>query len=189
MNIFNRILIFLLGVAMLVAVSAVLIVTLDVVEPPQIAPNAWFEDRLIWFDELDGSDEMWAIIASVLFLVAGLALLFFELKPNGDGGRLTLKEDAFGRVTIARGGIVELANHEAMQVSGVRESRARVTDEKGQLHIHERVSIDPEAQVSDVTEGIRERIKTAVEHHVGWSVTKVHVDAQVQPQSQKARVR
>ena len=53
MNVFNRLLIILLDVAMLVVVSAVLLVALGVARPVDLAPTPWFTDRLVPFTQLD----------------------------------------------------------------------------------------------------------------------------------------
>lgn len=189
MSIFNRLLIILLSLALLVAAGAILLVTLGIVEPAQLALTSWIEDRLEPFTTLSERDQIVTSAVCGGLLVIGLLLLLFELKPPGDDGRMTLTRDARGRVTVKRDGIAALADRETLQIPGVMESRARVDEDGKRVRIRERVSVERGAQVAATTEAIRERVKTAVEQHVGKPVADVRVDAQLEPLDRRRRVR
>ena len=187
MNVVNRILIILLALLMLVAGGAVLLVALDVVEPAQLAPTAWFQDRLDPFTGLESATQAWTVGVCIALLLLGLVLLFFELKPSDKERWMTLKEDGLGRITVARDAIAALVNREAMQVPGVMEGRAKVEEDKGRLRIWERVSVDPAAQLPELTQAVQKRIKETVEYHLGRPVADVRVDAQLEPLEHSGR--
>jgi uncharacterized alkaline shock family protein YloU len=183
MSVFNRLFIILLALVLLVAAIAVLLTTLHVAQPSQAAPaGSWFVDRLTPFAQLDSSLSGWAIGVCVAFVVVAVVLLFLELRVRSRARhRVTIKEDDLGRVTLALDGVRELADHEASRVVGVNRAHSQVQEEQEGLHILCRVSVDPTSNVPEMTAELRERLKSAVEHHVGLPVTEVSVEAQVAP--------
>ncbi len=182
MSVFNRLLIILLALLLLLGAGAVLLTTLRVTQPAQLAPSPWFVDRLVPFTQLDPT--LWSSavgITIVLFLLA-LLLLFIELRPEPRAApRITLKQDGLGRVTVALDGVRELANREAGRVPGVVSVRSRVEEDPTGLRILCRISVDPAMSVPELAQELQERLKGAVEHHLGLPVTQVSVDAQVAP--------
>jgi uncharacterized alkaline shock family protein YloU len=139
-------------------------------------------DRLVPFAQLDPALSGWTVGVTVALILVALVLLVLELRvPPRAARRITLKEDALGRVTVALDGVRELVDREAGQVAGMRRARSEVEEEDKGLRIACRISVDPESSVPDMTKELRDRLKTAVEHHVGLAVTQVSVDAQVAP--------
>jgi uncharacterized alkaline shock family protein YloU len=63
----------------------------------------------------------------------------------------------------------------------VMEVRSRVEEDPAGLRILCRVSVDPNANVPEVTQDLQQRLKAVVEHHLGRPVAEVSVDAQVAP--------
>jgi len=182
MNVFNRLLLILLDLLLLVTAGAVLLTTLGVTQPKQLAPTPWFVDRLVPFTQLDPITRGWTVGVSIVLLLLGLLLLFFELRPGPrQAPRIMLKQDGLGRVTMARDGVRELADREAGQVAGVMEVRSHVEEDAAGLRILCRLSVDPTRSVPEVTQELQERLKAAVEHHLGRPVAEVRVDAQVAP--------
>lgn len=182
MNVFNRLLLILLDLLLLVTAGAVLLTTLGVTQPKQLAPTPWFVDRLVPFTQLDPTSRNWAVGVSIVVFLVGLLLLFFELRPGPrQAPRIMLKQDGLGRVTMARDGVRELADREAGQVAGVMEVRSHVEEDAAGLRILCRLSVDPTRSVPEVTQELQERLKAAVEHHLGRPVAEVRVDAQVAP--------
>jgi hypothetical protein len=182
MNTFNRLLIVLLALVLLLAAGGVLLTTLRVTQPAQLAPSPWFADRLAPFTQLDPTLWGWTVGVSLGLIVVALILLFFELRPEPrPAARITLKDDGFGRVTVALAGVQELVDREAGQVAGVMRARSSVTEEPNGLRIVCRISVDPASSVPEMTQELQERLKGAVQHHVGLAVTQVAIDAQVAP--------
>jgi hypothetical protein len=181
-NVFNRLLIILLDLLLLGAAGAVLLVTLGVTPPEQLAPTPWFVDRLVPFTQLDPTAWSWTVGVSIVLLLVGLLLLFFELRPGPrEAPRITLKQDGLGRVTVARDGVRHLVDREAGRVAGVMEVRSQIEEDAAGLRILCRLSVDPTRSMPEVTQELQERLKAAVEHHLGRPVAEVRVDAQVAP--------
>ena len=115
-------------------------------------------------------------------IVVALVLLVFELRPEPRAAaRITLKEDGNGRVTVPLDSVRALADWEAGHVAGVTRARSQVTEDANGLQILCRISVDPASSVPDLTQELQERVKAAVQHDVGLTVTQVSVDAQVTP--------
>jgi hypothetical protein len=182
MTVFNRVLIILLDLLLLVATGAVLLVSLGLAQPGQLAPTAWFSDRLLGFTQLDVASWGWTVgVSGVLFLL-GLLLLVLELRPPPrEEPQVLLKQDGLGRVTVTRDGVRELVSREAGRVAGVMEVRPQVEENSKGMRILCRTSVDPAASVPELTRELQERVKAAVEHHLGRRVTEVRVDAQLEP--------
>jgi len=181
-NVFNRLLIILLDLLLLVTAGAVLLTTLGVARPEQLAPTPWFVDRLVPFARLDPTSWSWTVGVSVVLLLLGLLLLLFELRPGRrEAPGIIVKQDGLGRVTVARDGVQELVDREAGLVAGVMEVRSHVEEQAAGLRILCRLSVDPARSVPEVTQEVRERLKAAVEHHLGRPVAEVRVDTQVAP--------
>jgi uncharacterized alkaline shock family protein YloU len=181
LTVLNRLLIILIALVLLVSASAVLLTALGVTQPAQVAPaGSWFVDRLAPFASLDPTLLGWTVGVTLALVLVALVLLFLELRVRPRAARrITLKEDALGRVTVALDGVRELVDREAGRVAGVTRARSEVEEDDKGLRIVCRISVDPESSVPDMTQELRERLKTTVEHHVGLAVTQVSVDAQV----------
>jgi hypothetical protein len=191
MALFNRLLIIVLALAVFVTAGAVLLTTLGVIDPAQLtSATPWFADRLVLFTQLDPTNRALTLGVCSALIVVALLLLFLELRRGPRGGRqITLKEDALGRVTVALDEVRQLADHEAGRVPGVMRARSHVETEPPGLSISCRVSVDPASSIPAMTDELRERLKAAVEHHVGLAVTQVSVDAQVPPMATNRRHR
>jgi hypothetical protein len=179
----NRLLIILLALGVLVVSGAILLTTLGVIRPAQVAPaGQWFVDRLTPFAQLDSTAWTWTVGVCVVLLIVAVILLVVEVTVRArTPRRITLKEDALGRVTVALDGLRELTEREASQVAGVNTARSQVAEDTKGLRIACRVSVDPAGSVPDMTQELRDRLKAAVEHHVGLAVSEVSVDTQVAP--------
>jgi hypothetical protein len=179
----NRLLMIVLAVVVLIGAAAVLLTTLGVIQPALVAPaGQWFEDRLAPFTELDPAVRSWTVAVCLILLVVALILLILEVAVRArTPRRITLKEDAFGRVTVALDGLRELTEREANQVPGVNTARSKIAEDTRGLKIGCRVSVDPTSSIPDMTQELRDRLKAAVEHHVGLPVMEVSVDTQVAP--------
>jgi len=181
-TVFNRVLIILLAIVLLVATGAVLLTTLGVSQPAQLAPAPWFADRLVPFTQLDPMLFDWTVGASAVLFLVSLALLVIELRPERRAApRITLKQDGLGRVTVARDGVRELSDREAGRIAGVMSARSQVEEAPTGLRIQCRISVDPARSVPEMSQELQERLKAVVEHHLGLPVAQVSVDAQVAP--------
>jgi uncharacterized alkaline shock family protein YloU len=181
-NRFNRLVIVLLAMALLVAAAAVLLVTLGLARPTDLAPAPWFADRLAPFAQLDPSSWGWTVGVCLGLVLVGLLLLVAELRPGRrEESRLTLKRDELGTVTVTRRAVRAIVEREAGQVAGVAEAHSRLQESNGGLHVFCRVAVDPAAAIPALAEAVQARVRAAVERAVGRPVAEVRVDAQVEP--------
>jgi hypothetical protein len=182
MNTFNRLLIILLALVVLVAAGGVLLTTLRLTQPAQIAPNPWFADRLGPFAQLDPTSWGLSVGVCVGLIVVALVLLFLELRPEPrPPARITLKADGLGRVTVPLDSVQKLVDWEAGHMPGVTRARSQVTEGLDGLQILCRVSVAPASSVPDLTRELQERLKSVVQHDVGLAVTQVSIDARLAP--------
>jgi hypothetical protein len=181
-HLFNRLLLVLLALGLVVAAGAVLLVALGLAPPAALAPAPWFADRLAPFAGLDPASWGWTVGVGLALGLLGLLVLVLELRPGPrEEPRLTLKRDGLGTVTVTRSGVRQVVEREAGRVAGVVEARARVQEGDRGLRVDCRVAVDPAADLPAVTEAVQARVKAAVEHAVGRPVAEVRVDAQVEP--------
>jgi hypothetical protein len=188
---FNRILIILLSVVAIITAGAVLFTALGLIQPSQAAASgSWFAERLLQFTQLDSTTLRWTVVISLAIILLALALFVFELLPGRRAPRtITLRDDKAGKVTVALDGLRKLADREAGRVPGVVQARSDVAEDPPGLRIACRVAVDPSKSVPDMSEKLRERVKTSVEHHVGVAVTQVLVETSVSPPATNRRPR
>jgi divalent metal cation (Fe/Co/Zn/Cd) transporter len=181
-SVFNRLLAILLALVLLVAGGAALLTALRVAQPAQIAPTPWFADRLVPFTQLDPTLWNWTVGVSLGLILVALLLLFVELRPaKRAASRITLKQDGLGRVTVALDGVRDLVDREAGRVAGVKGVRSRVDETPAGIQLLCNITVDPASSVPELTHELQQRLKAAVEHHLGLPVSQVSVDARVAP--------
>jgi uncharacterized alkaline shock family protein YloU len=187
-NILNRVLAIVLALLVLAAAVLVLIVGVGLVSPQQIGIPL-LADVLAPFAELEPPELWWLIGAAALLMVLALILLVAELTPPERDHKLTVKEDELGRVTVSQSSLRKLANREAGQVPGVLESDSELDESRQGLEVRSRVSVDPSSDVPQLADQVRERVKAALERHLGREVKEVTVSAQLEPLSGKKQRR
>jgi hypothetical protein len=186
MNVLNRLLLILLSLVALIGSVAVLLVTLGLAEPAMLAPSPWFRNQMETFTDLESMTWNWTVgITSAVTLIS-LLLLVLELRPGPrKPSRLVVRRDGLGQVTMRRDSIRDLVNWEVAQISGVMEVQSHMVEDPDGLRIHCRVSLDPQANASEVAKALQERIKAAIEQHVGRHVSQVTVDTQLAPLTER----
>jgi hypothetical protein len=180
-TLFNRLVIIVLAVVVLVGAVVTLLTTVGLIQPTQVAgAGSWFVDRLIPFAQQDAPTSAVTVGVCLVLILVAVLLLVLELRPGPrEARRITLKEDAFGRVTVTLDGLRALADREAAAVAGVTRARSEVAQEPPGLRIACHVTVDPKSSVPELTETLRERLKSAVEHHVGLTVSHLSIDTRV----------
>ena len=187
MNAFNRVLAILVALLLIAAASLVLLVSLGLLDPQTIG-TPWIQDGLLRLRLPEFGMRDIGIVLSALTLLIGLLLLILELtRRETEPASVTLKQNNLGRVTITRNGIHELVNREADRVEGVREVRSEIREGSRGLRILCRLAVDRGANVQVLADEVQQRVKAAVEHHLGQPVGEVAVQTQVV--SSKSRTR
>jgi uncharacterized alkaline shock family protein YloU len=177
MNLFNRIVILLLCLLALGGGGAALLVLAGIVAPDRFSGFPGTGDLPLRLAEMAGAARGRAILIATLAVTAALALLLVELWPRRRERRLLLERSGQGAVTVALDGVRDLAARAAAGIAGVSEARAQVRHDAKGLRIRCRVVVSPDASVPELTRALQERVKGAVEHHLGQPVAEVSVEA------------
>jgi uncharacterized alkaline shock family protein YloU len=187
MNILNRVIAVLVALLLVVGGVIVLLAIFGVADAQTFGPP-WIEDglRRLTLPDMRAT----AIISALAATIIGFILLVLEFRPprrEPDG--LAVKQDELGKVTVARRGIRDLVNREADQVDGVSQVYSQVTEDRNGLRILCRLTVDSRANVIELADEVRERVKTAVEQHLGQPVAQVAVQTQMAAANGSRRVR
>lgn len=179
MNVFNRLLVIALDAIMLIAVVLILLVTFGIARPDQLFPSLGLTPFLEPFVGLTDSTFAWTVGVSIVLLVLGLILLSQEIRVQQGPAPVMLKQDALGRLTVSRDAATQVIDRAASQVNGVMGSHSKVEETSKGFRIHTQISVNPTSNVAQVTEEVRETIKSAVEQQLGRPAREVDVRAQL----------
>ncbi len=188
MNIFNRLLVIVITLAVLGAATLLILLTANLVMPEQLTTWSWLLARIQAIDAFAARHQVTTILVSLTVLLLGMTLLYYELRL-ASRPQLVLRQDDLGRMTVSLAGVGELANHAAKQVTGVLEASTRVKAKAKGLRILSRVSVDRSARLADISKQLQERIRTTLEEHLGYPVTNVSVMAQLSPLNRRSPAR
>ncbi len=188
MNIVNRVLVSLISLIMIVVAGILLLVTLDALTPSQLAPRGWLRDRLIELTNVSGTDLAWAIGILAAVLVLGLLLFVAEFRSlSTSNSRMTVTESERGTVTIREESVRKIVDYEARNISGVIDSSTKVQERDHAVAIDCHATIEPGRNIPGLTQELQERIKAAVEHHLGRPVSAVDVETNVKTTNSRVR--
>ena len=185
MNTFNRILVILLDLLLLIGAIVVLLVTFGVVTPANVLPagstQTAFGQWLGSFATMPPDATLITAVVSVLIILAGLALLAAELRPKPRMQTIAIRNDGLGSVTVRTESVRELISYTAAQIPEVLQLQPRLEQGSQGLQIRCRASLTPGANVAEVSTELQSRIKDAVEQYLGMNVASVAVQAQLAP--------
>lgn len=187
MNVFNRIVVILLVFVLFVGAVLILLITYGVVAPQQILPAGTADTGLgQWlasFAVMGPNATLLTTVIAVLVILVSLWLLYLELRPEPRADVIQIREDGLGSVTVRTDSVHDLILHTASTMPDVLQIYPRIDTGSDGVKIHCRTSLTPDADVSQVTTELQERIKQAVERYLGMKVANVAVDAQLKPLS------
>jgi hypothetical protein len=89
--------------------------------------------------------------------------------------RLVLSRGGLGEVVIDLRQVGLLAQHEAEQVTGVREVDTAATSGKTGLDVQQTIAVEPQFALTPLAEQIQRRVKQSLEFHLGLPVASVQV--------------
>jgi uncharacterized alkaline shock family protein YloU len=181
MNIFNRIVVIVGSICLVMGSSSLFLITIGVVDPQEWFLAPWHE-VFIPFTQLDPS-RGWSILGLCFGgLIVGVILLFVELRSHDTKvPTLTIEKDNLGNITASMTSIQDLANREAETIEGVRESLTQVQNSSRGIYLKCRLSVAPHTNASQLGQQVQERIKTAVEHYLGKPVLGINLQTQIAP--------
>lgn len=181
MNIFNRILVILGILLLLMGCSTILLMTLGMWDPEQMMPSPWHQ-IFTPLTQLEGTN-CWSVVGvCVGLLCLGICLLFMEVVPHSmKKSTVTVKKDHLGHITASLTSIQDLVNREAGKIEGVLESSTTVQESSDGLHLHCRLTVTPQASANSLGPQVQERAKEVVEHYLGKNVVGIHIQTQMAP--------
>lgn len=186
---FNRIFAGLIGLGVATGAALVLAVLARLASPEQARLGAWVGDGLRRLSAMGPQDRLVAIMITALVLVLGIWLVWLELATVLQSPKpVVLRDAASGSVTVAVEGLRQIAEHEAMQVDGVVDSRATVSSGRAGLTVRCTIAVIREATVPIVAEQVRVGIQAALQHHLGRPAERVTVHARSGSLSHRQRV-
>jgi hypothetical protein len=189
-NVFNRILLLVLGALALVGGVIALLLVTQVIHPADVSPGEFLKDFWQGIANLAGAAATAAVIGAILLAVAGLALIVIELlPPPREEQTYVVRKDGLGTVTVARKSVRQVVLYEAAQIDGVREVRPEVSNGSDGLHIVAHASLAPDTEAPTVGEQLQANIKEAVQRHLGLPVAEVQIHTQVEALDTRRRVR
>jgi hypothetical protein len=184
MNVFNRLMVIIGLLLLLVGSGSLLMITMGGLDPEQWMSSPWHQ-VFSPFTQLE-APTWWNVVGLCLgvFLLS-LLLLVRELTPDSNKSNvLTVNKNELGRITASITSLQDLVNHEAGNIEGVRESVTRIQDSSRGIHLHCRLSVDPNANTAQLGQQVQERVKASVEHYIGKPVAEVHLQTQIAPLTQ-----
>src|SRR5690348_3424951 len=180
MNTLNRILVIIGTLIVLAALVIFVLFTVGALAPesilrsPQLAAS--LRDRI----PVTSPARVAAVGASAALFFLGLVLLYYELRPGETAERrVTVSDNADGRVTVSTAGLSELTNSEVRALPGVRAASSRIMDGGRALRVAEHVTVAPGTSMPDITRAVQARVKDVVEHTMGRPVSEVRIHADV----------
>ncbi|GAC1556342.1 MAG: hypothetical protein NVS2B7_31950 [Herpetosiphon sp.] len=185
MNIFNRILVIVLDLLLVVGAVVVLLVTLGMLAPAQLLTSA-LSDTIVsqWltsFMRMSPNATFLTIVSTVVSILVGLLLLGAELRPRRELQTITIRQDGLGSVTVGLASVRDLITYTAAQFTEVLQVQPQISTTERGLLIRCRTALMPEASIPDVSAALQAAIKQAVEQHLGMKVTQVVLQAQLEP--------
>jgi hypothetical protein len=181
-NVFNRLLLALLGLAAFLGGLATLLLLAGWVTPGQLSPQGVLLPQWSFLARLHAPDATLAARVSIGLLCAGLLVLIIEVLPGRrEPATFIVRRDALGTVAVVRRSVGDLIQYEAVNVPGIIEARQAVTEGRKGLRVRVRASLSPEVVVPEVGQTLQEKIQQALQRHLGLPVAEVQVATQVAP--------
>lgn len=197
MNIFNRIVVFVLSLALLAFGATTFVLLTGLVTPN----NSFLRNLLALYAAwraiamLRGATTNVAALIAFGLAIIGLVVVILELLPIGrlfrrrEGKQFVVRQDAIGQVTLDSSMVRDVVEHVAESVPGVIHAEPAVKSGSDGLHISTRASLAWDADAPAVGQALQERIKESVQSQLGLPVAEVRVTAQSRPVSNEPRPR
>ena len=190
MNAFNRILVLFGLLFLLIGSGSLLLITIGLLNPQEWVPAPWHQ-ILTPFTQLDPVNG-WTVVnrltvvgICVVLVIASVLLLLMELRVRSNKvPELSVKKDAFGQITASMRSIQDLVNREAGKIDGVLETTTTVKDTSRGIQLQCQICVAPYASVTQLGQVVQERIKSSVEHYLGKSIARIHLQTHIAPLAQ-----
>ena len=179
MDLFNRLIVTLLALVLAGAGLLVLGIAAGLAQPSLLSQAPELARLAILIQDLPGLGAFWAGAGGGGSALAGVLLLWLELRPRRRDKLLFLQRDKTGEVTVSLVGLTRLAEHVVGSVPDVQTVSAEAKPSREGVAFCCRVVLKPEANTPALAQEIRERLSNAVLSHLGLPATTIHVHTRV----------
>lgn len=180
MNIFNRIFIVVLTLAVMAVSFLLLLPVVNLISPEQIGLPLSLTEQIHSFIESDWQTRLTfgGICCGVFGL--GAILLYIESRPLfSQEPRFLILKDDLGKVEITESCVEKFVNHQARLFSDVSEVHSQIIKKKDGLHIKSDIGVKPDTKISELGQNLQNRLKTKLEDNLGLLISDVIVTAKV----------
>jgi uncharacterized alkaline shock family protein YloU len=197
MNVFNRVVMFLLSFILFVFSGMIFLLLTRLVVPgnPFLRAilalyNAWYTIALA-----RGTATNLPQLITLGLAIIGLVLVVLELWPitrlfrRPEAKQYIVRQDTMGQVTVGRAMVRDFVQHEAEAVPGVVHAEPEVRDGPNGLRLRTKTALAWDAEAPAVGQVLQERLKESVQTHLGLPVAEVTVTAQAAPIAKETRRR
>lgn len=162
MNLFNRILVILLMIAVGAAAIAIAVLAWTI---PNRTIN-WLADAVQWLDDNDGDTEKALLtIGCVVAVIVALAVLILELVPHRRTVVAVTGVEG-GAATLSTGAIAQRVEDAVRQVPDVADARAFVQARRKGVEVEMDLEVDPEANLAELTGAASAAARNALENRM-----------------------
>lgn len=180
MSIFNRAVVIIVALVILVGAVITLLVATGV-STPDVLPYDWFESQLQAVADAMGGSLAAIIAISVVIAIGMIVLLFFEFTPSGKPASLIISSTENGVITIDPGSVGVLAEHTVTSARGVHRVKCHVKESAGGLLISCQASLALGSNILQIGADLRSKIKEVVEELTGLPVAQVDIRTRYEP--------
>lgn len=155
MNLFNRIVVLLLLVAVIAAATAVTVLAWTI---PNKTIN-WLADAVQWLDDNDGDTEKALLTAGAIIVgVIALVALVVEVLPRRRND-VPITDIQGAQASLSTAAIAQRLEEAVRQVPNVADTKAYVRARRKGVEVDMDLHVDPDANLADVTEATSTAIR------------------------------
>ena len=176
MSVFNRVVVVVISVVLLVGAVVTLLVSTGV-SNPDILPFGWFESQLEGAAAATGGGAAAIIIVSGIIALGLLILLIFEFVPLQKSIPLLIDSNDYGIITIDKESVCLLAEKTAASFQNVRSAKCSLVEGTEGLVVSCRPLVALITNVPELSVEVQAKIKEIVEQLTGLAVAQVNIKA------------
>jgi len=172
---FNRVLIILVALALVVASVVTFLVSVHWMGAGRIADSGWLHDQLALLEDQDSTSRTVASIASGATVLVALFVIVLEIRPLWHHDRYTLVDTQGAPFALNPESISKAISYEAARIDGVRSVHPELRRTQSGLDVNCDATLDRDAPMPATAELLRSRTVETVEHMTGLPVGDVRL--------------
>ena len=175
MSIFNRVVVIIVGVVILIGALITLLVASGA-SAPDILPYGWFQPQLQNIASATGISVAGIIALSIAIASGMIIMLLFELKPPRRADTLLVSSTEKGIATIDKDSVCLLAEKTAINIHSVHDIRCNLKEGTEGLVFSCQAQLVLGSNLVDVGAESQSKIKETVELLTSFSVAQVDIN-------------